>query len=54
MDEPKITAQRVGGIWHGTVEDHPEIDERALTAEIAERKAKDALARLRERLETPS
>lgn len=48
MDEPKIKMQKVGGIWHGTVEGHPEIDERGLTAEIAERKAKEAARRLRE------
>jgi hypothetical protein len=50
MDDLKVKVQKVGGIWHGLVEGHPEIDQRALTAEIAERKAKEALARLRERL----
>jgi len=54
MDDVKITVRKIGGIWHGYVAGHPEIDERALTAEIAERKAKDAAARLRERLEARS
>jgi hypothetical protein len=35
----KVTAQRIGGIWHGSVEGHPEIDERGLTEEVAKRKA---------------
>ncbi len=51
VEDPKIKVQKTGSIWHGLVEGHPEIDERGLTAEIAERKAKDALSRLRERLE---
>lgn len=49
MEELKVKVQKVGGIWHGLVEGHPEIDERGLTAEIAERKAKKAAKRLRER-----
>lgn len=34
----KITTQKTGGIWHGYLEGHPEVDERALTEEIARRK----------------
>jgi hypothetical protein len=34
----KICIERVGGIWHGTIDGHPEIDERGLTEEIARRK----------------
>lgn len=48
MEEPKIKVQKVGGIWHGTVDGHPEIDERGLTQEIAERKARDAAKRIAE------
>ena len=42
----KIEARKIGGIWHGTVEGHPEIDERALTEAIARRKAEEEAARL--------
>ena len=45
----KIRVQRIGGIWHGTVEGHPEIDERGLTEAIARRKAEDAAKSLVER-----
>ena len=38
-EESKITAKRVGGIWHGYLEGHPEVDERGLTESIAKRKA---------------
>jgi len=47
----KIRVEKTGGIWHGYVEGHPEIDERGLTAEIAERKAKEAAALLQNGLE---
>ena len=40
----KIEVKRIGGIWHGTVEG-TDIDERGLTAEIAERKAREMFAR---------
>jgi hypothetical protein len=30
-----VTTEKIGGIWHGYLEGHPEIDERALTEEIA-------------------
>jgi hypothetical protein len=33
-----ITTQKIGGIWHGYLEGHPEVDERGLTEEIARRK----------------
>lgn len=49
MEEPRIKVQKVGGIWHGLVEGHPEIDERGLTQEIAERKAREAAKRLMEK-----
>jgi hypothetical protein len=42
----KLSAKRIGGIWHGTVEGHPEIDERGLTEEVAKRKAASVAARL--------
>lgn len=41
-----IIVKKVGGIWHGYVEGHPEIDERALTEEIARRKATEAARRV--------
>jgi hypothetical protein len=31
----KITTRKIGGIWHGYLEGHPEVDERALTEEMA-------------------
>lgn len=34
----KITTKKIGGIWHGYREGHPEVDERGLTEEIARRK----------------
>jgi hypothetical protein len=34
----KITTQKIGGIWHGYFEGHPEVDERTLTEEIAREK----------------
>jgi hypothetical protein len=34
----KITTQKTGGIWHGYLEGHPEIDERGLTEEKAREK----------------
>jgi hypothetical protein len=34
----KITTQRIGGIWHGYLEGHPEVDERGLTEEAARAK----------------
>lgn len=46
MDELKIRVQKIGGIWHGFIEGHPEVDERGLTQEIAERKAREAAARI--------
>ncbi len=52
MDAARIRATKVGGIWHGLVDGHPTIDERAFTEEIARRKAKDALQRGLERAAT--
>ncbi len=42
----KITVQKTGGIWHGYLEGHPEVDERALTEEIAVRKVQRIIERL--------
>jgi hypothetical protein len=39
----KITTRKIGGIWHGYLDGHPEIDERALTEEIARQKVKRIL-----------
>jgi hypothetical protein len=39
----KITTRKIGGIWHGYLEGHPEIDERALTEEIAQQKVERIL-----------
>jgi glutamate dehydrogenase/leucine dehydrogenase len=33
-----IRVEKTGGIWHAYLEWHPEVDERALTEEIARRK----------------
>jgi hypothetical protein len=46
MDELKIDVRRVGGLWHGTIEGYPEIDERGLTEAIARRKVEDVAAKL--------
>jgi len=37
----KINVQKVGGIWHGTIDSHPDVDVRALTEEIARRKVEE-------------
>ena len=34
----RITTQKTGGIWHGYLEGHTEIDERGLTEEKAREK----------------
>jgi hypothetical protein len=39
--ELTIVVRKTGGIWHGTVEGCNDIDERGLTAVIAERKARE-------------
>lgn len=46
MDELRIKVEKTGGIWHGLIEGHPEVDERGLTKEIAERKVREVAARL--------
>jgi hypothetical protein len=43
-----VTVPRTGGIWHGYVEGHPDVDERGLTEEMARLKAERVLERLRE------
>jgi len=48
MEDLKIRVRKIGGIWHGYVKGHPEVDERALTEEIAARKAREAANRLSE------
>jgi hypothetical protein len=42
----QIRVERVGGIWHGTIDGNPEIDERGLTEEIARRKVNDVASKL--------
>jgi hypothetical protein len=37
----KINVQRVGGIWHGTLDDYPDVDVRALTEDVAGRKVEE-------------
>lgn len=37
--------RKTGAIWHGTVEGHPDIDERGLTEDVARRKVEELLAR---------
>lgn len=44
----KITTQKSGGIWHGYLEGHPEVDERGLTEEVVRRKVERIVARLEE------
>jgi hypothetical protein len=39
----KIETKKIGGIWHGYLEGHPEVDERALTEEMAVRKVERIL-----------
>lgn len=43
----KIRVEKTGGIWHGYIEGHPEVDERALTEDIAWRKAERMVERLK-------
>jgi hypothetical protein len=42
----KITTKKIGGIWHGYLEGHPEVDERALTEAIARSKVERMAAKL--------
>ena len=42
-----IRTEKVGGIWHGYLEGHPEVDERALTEEIARRKVESPIQQKR-------
>lgn len=49
-----VTVQRTGGIWHGYVEGHPEVDERGLTEEMARVKAERVVKRLREDASFPA
>src|SRR6266545_1196847 len=39
-----IIVRKTGGIWHGTIEGCLDVDERGLTPEIAERKARELAA----------
>jgi hypothetical protein len=48
-----IRVEKVGGIWHGTIDGHPEIDERGLTEEIARRKVEQAALQITERTAGP-
>jgi hypothetical protein len=36
-----IIVRKTGGIWHGTIDGCLDVDERGLTPEIAERKARE-------------
>jgi hypothetical protein len=51
-----VHVTRVGGVWHGTIEGHPEVDIRALTEEVAQRKveAVAALLRAAARVDSPT
>lgn len=42
----KIRTEKIGGIWHGYLEGHAEVDERGLTEEIAREKVERLAARL--------
>ncbi|HEY2092701.1 MAG TPA: hypothetical protein VGJ81_12485 [Thermoanaerobaculia bacterium] len=46
----KIRVQRIGGIWHGTIDGHPDVDVRGLTEEIARRKVEAVALTLSERV----
>jgi hypothetical protein len=39
-----IQVRKIGGIWHGTIEGRPEVDERGLTENIARRKVETIAA----------
>jgi hypothetical protein len=41
-----IRVEKVGGIWHGTIDGHPEVDVRGLTEETARRKVEAVAASL--------
>jgi hypothetical protein len=41
-----IKVQKVGGIWHGTIDGHLEIDVRGLTEEIARRRVLEVASQL--------
>lgn len=41
-----VSVKRIGGIWHGYLEGHPEVDERALTEDMARVKVERIVARL--------
>jgi hypothetical protein len=43
--ELTIVVRKTGGIWHGTIDGCLDVDERGLTPEIAERKARELAAR---------
>lgn len=46
-----IVVRKTGGLWHGTIDGHNDVDERALTAEIAERKTRELAASKFSRIE---
>lgn len=41
-----VTVKKTGGIWHGYLEGHPEVDERALTEEMARVKVERIVQKL--------
>ncbi len=49
----KVHVQKIGSIWHGTIDDYPDIDVRGLTEEIARRKVEDLARTLPPSVETP-
>jgi predicted RNase H-like HicB family nuclease len=46
----RIRAEKTGGIWHGYIDGHPEVDERGLTEEIALKKAMIVAERIKEQI----
>jgi len=42
--ELTIIVRKTGGIWHGTIDGCLDVDERGLTPDIAERKARELAA----------
>jgi hypothetical protein len=45
MDE-RVKTKKTGGMWHGYLDGHPEIDERGLTEEVARMKVERVAVRM--------
>jgi hypothetical protein len=43
-----IETKRIGGIWHGCLEGHPEVDESGLTEEVARKKVERIVEKMDE------